>query len=264
MKKNIALYSCFIIAYCILMAGCDKKVKETFKESYPSGKLKMSGWVNKNKALVDTALYYYENGTLQRIEVRDDSGRLNGVARSFHENGDLFQEIPYLNNSIEGFVNSYKENGHLASMAWQVGTRQVGDAYWYNESGELSQYGFTGFGTERRNYLKFDKNGNIIEKIAAFIFTDSLSTFTPNNSQQEFYEIYLLLSNPPRSRTSVLINFLSKDSTIIKQDSITGKSYYFKKENLSSNIHSIIFYGRQYDSLTGKNLLQHATRAIQD
>jgi len=258
------MYSFFVIACSIMICSCNKKEKQPLKETYPSGKLKKSGWVNKDNVPVDSMLYYFENGNPERIEVRDDSGRLNGVSKTFYENGTIKQEIPYIENSIEGFLNSYTASGRIASRIYQLKDRQVGDGYWFDESGSLSQYGFNGFGKDHRNYIKYDAAGGIAEKIAPFIFTDSLSIYTPVNSEQQVYEVSVLLSNAPKCRTSVLINYLGKDSAIIKQDSVTGKSYYFKKEKFAQDIYSIKFYGKQYDSLTGKTLLQNAARPVND
>ena len=264
MKKRITVHRYFIIACCMILFGCNQKEKQALKENYPSGKLKKLGWVNKDKVLIDSTLYYFENGNIERIEFRDDSGLLNGISRSFHEDGSILQETPYVNNSIEGFIYSYTENGQLSSKIYHVKARQTGDAYWYDESGKIYQYDFYGFGNGHRNYIKYDKTGKISSKIAPFIFMDSVSTFTPDTSEQKQYEVFLLLSNAPKCRTSVLINYLSKDSTIIKQDSVTGKSYYFRKEKFAQDIYNIIFFGRQYDSLTGKSLSQNMTRPMHD
>ncbi|HQW92208.1 MAG TPA: hypothetical protein PKY28_03875 [Ferruginibacter sp.] len=264
MKKRIALPACCIIVCCILLVSCSKKEKQVVKEFYPSGKLKKSGWVNKDKVLIDTTLYYFENGNYQRIEVRDDSGLLNGISRSYHENGSISQETPYINNSIEGFVYSYTENGRLSSKMFRVKARPIGDAYWYDESGKIYQYDFSGFGNGHRNYIKYDKTGKIVDKIAPFLFIDSVSSYTPGTSGQKIYQVFLLLSNAPKCRTSVLINYLSKDSIIIKQDSLTGRSYFSSEEKFSQEISNIVFYGRQYDSLTGKNLSQKITRRLND
>ncbi|HMK05851.1 MAG TPA: hypothetical protein VK489_16735 [Ferruginibacter sp.] len=264
MKKSITLYCCFIIACAITICSCNKKEKQALKESYPSGKLKKSGWVNKDNMPVDTMFYYFENGNPERIEVRDDSGRLNGVSKTFYENGIINQEISYVNNAIEGFIASYKENGRLSGRIHRVQERQLGDAYWFDETGKIYQYDFFGFGDDKRNYIKYDGAGNITEKIAPYIFMDSLSIYTPVNSEQQVYEVTLLLSNAPKTRTSVVINYLAKDSTVIKQDSITGKPYYIKKETFSKDVYNIRFNGRQYDSLTGKTLLQNMTRPVNE
>lgn len=247
-----------------MICSCSNKDKQALKENYPSGKLKRSGWVNKDKVPVDSMFYYFENGNTERIEVRDDSGRLNGISKTFYENGMLKQEIPYINNAIEGYVYSYKENGKLSSMTHRLQERQLGDAYWYDENDKIYQYDFFGFGDGHRNYIKYDASGSISEKIAPLIFMDSLSIYTPLNSEQQVYEVSLLLSNAPKCRTSVVINYLAKDSAVIKQDSITGKAYYNRKEKFSQNVYSIRFNGRQYDSLTGKTLLQNMTRPVEE
>jgi hypothetical protein len=262
MKKSIILYGCFIVAGCIALVSCNKNDKKEVKEYYQSGKLKKSGWYTKDNTPVDTAFYFFENGNYERIEIRNDSGLLNGISKSFHDNGHLYQEIPYVNNTIEGFIYTYKENGQLSSKIYQLKTRQIGDGFWYDENGKISQYGFNGFGNNHRNYIKYDNNGKILDKIAPFIMMDSISSYTPGTKKNEVYKVALLLSNPPNCRTSVLINYLTKDSIITKQDSVTAKPYYFKEETFSTDLYSIVFYGKQYDSLTGKTLLQNMSRPI--
>jgi hypothetical protein len=263
MKNSITLSACFLIVCCLILASCSNKEKKALKESWPSGKLKKSGWVNKDNIPVDTMFYYFENGKYQRIEVRDESGSLNGITTSFNEDGTIYQQIPYVNNAIEGFIASYTA-GRLTSRIHRVKARQLGDAYWYDAGGKIYQYDFYGFGDGHRNFIKYDQSGNIVNKIAPFIFMDSVSSYTPANSEEKVCEVFLLLSNAPKCRTSVVIEYLSKDSAIIKQDSITGRSYYYKKEQPAQSIYSIVFMGRQYDSLTGKNLSQKMSRRLSD
>jgi len=264
MNKNIILYGCFFVAGYIGLISCNTKDKKEVKEYYQSGKLKKSGWYTKDNILVDTTFYFFENGNYERIEVRDDSGILNGITKSFHDNGHIFQEMPYVKNSIEGFIYTYKDNGQVSSKLYHLKARQIGDGFWYDENGKMSQYGFNGFGNNHRNYIKYDNNGNILDKKAPFIIMDSVSFYTPDTSEIKVYEVALLLSNPPKCRTSVLINYLTKDSIIIRRDSVTSKPYYFKKETFSTDLYTIIFYGKQYDSLTGKSLSQTMSRPMHD
>ncbi|MEO6489785.1 MAG: hypothetical protein ABIO04_07595 [Ferruginibacter sp.] len=260
MKNTILQYGCLALFCCITITGCNKDDKKILKEYYPSGKLKKSGKYIKSTIPVDSTFYYFENGNYERIEVRNDSGVLNGFSKSFHENGQVFQEIPYINNSVNGLISSYNEKGQLTSKLFYLDTRQLGDGYWFAETGNMSQYGFNGFGKDHRNFIKYDASGKISEKIAPFIFMDSVSTYM--NADDKTYEASLLLSNPPNCRTSVLINYLSKDSIIKQQDSVVSKPYYFKKQNFPYDIYRIIFYGKQYDSVTGKTLLQNMTRQM--
>lgn len=247
---------------CITIVSCDKKEKKLLKEYYQSGKLKKSGWYIKSQILVDTTFYYFENGNFERIEVRNDSGQLNGITKLYHDNGLVSQEISYLNNFVRGFTNSYDENGKLTSKLFYLNTRQIGDGYWYAHNGKINQYGFNGFGKEYRNFIKYDEYGKILEKIAPLIFMDSLSTYL--TSDEKVYDVSLLLSNPPNCRTSVLINYISKDSIIKRQDSVISQPYYFKKEKFSSDIDRVMFYGKQYDSLTGKTLSQNMTHSMRN
>ena len=247
---------------CIMIASCDQNEKKLVKEYYQSGKLKKSGWYINSKIPVDTIFYYFEDGNFERIEVRNDSGQLKGVTKLYHDNGLIFKEIPYLNNSVKGFINSYNEKGQLTSRLFYLDTRQIGDGYWYAHSGKIIQYGFNGFGKDYRNFIKYDENGKILEKIAPIIFMDSISTYL--TTDEKVYDVSLLLSNPPNCRTSVLINYLSQDSIIKLQDSVISQPYYFKKEKFSSDIDRVMFYGKQYDSSTGKTLSQNMARSMRN
>jgi len=260
MKYGFQFHIVFVC--CIMIASCDQNEKKLVKEYYQSGKLKKSGWYLHSKIPVDTIFYYFEDGNTERIEVRNDSGQLNGITRLYHANGLISKEIPYLNNSVKGFINSYSEKGQLASRLFYLNTRQIGDGYWYVPSGKINQYGFNGFGKDYRNFIKYDENGKILEKIAPIIFMDSISTYV--TTDENMYAVSLLLSNPPNCRTSVLINYLSQDSIIKLQDSVISQPYYFKKEKFSSDIDRVMFYGKQYDSSTGKTLSQNMTRSIRN
>lgn len=251
----------FFLCY-ITIASCNQNDKKLQKEYYESGKLKKSGWYLKSKIPIDTTFYYFENGNYERIEVRDDSGRLNGITKVFGDNGQVSQEISYINNSVKGFINSYNEKGELMSRLFYLNNRQLGDGYWYGPAGNIKQYGFNGFGKDYRNFIKYNDDGEIVEKIAPLIFIDSISTY--NSTNETVYDVSLLLSNAPNCRTSVLIDYLSSDSISKKQDSVMSQPYYFKKEKFSSHIDRIIFHGKQFDSLTGKTLLQNMTRSMRN
>jgi antitoxin component YwqK of YwqJK toxin-antitoxin module len=50
-----------------------------------------------------------------RICKTNSLGRLNGIYKSYYRNGQLLEEINYINDKREGVYKLYRENGQL----WQ-------------------------------------------------------------------------------------------------------------------------------------------------
>ena len=57
---------------------------------------------------------YWENGQLE-VEVNYINGLMNGIYKSYWNNGQLWEEVNYIDGKKEGIYKSYYQNGKL----WQ-------------------------------------------------------------------------------------------------------------------------------------------------
>lgn len=63
---------------------------------------------------LDTVRTTYDNGRVSRIyTVKKGTDVREGVSLSYHANGKLAIEVPYRNGKIDGVLRSYDENGNL-------------------------------------------------------------------------------------------------------------------------------------------------------
>jgi len=91
----------------------DSLEDESFtKLYYKNGKLAAEGWhVNKVKDSVWT--YYSEFDGSVRIREPFQNGELHGVVRSYYSNGNVSEEVKWLQNEKNGSWKQYYENGSV-------------------------------------------------------------------------------------------------------------------------------------------------------
>ena len=237
----------------------DAQNKKIFKTHYyPSGKLKNSGWYIKDSMAVDTNYNFYENGKIQFIEVRDDSGYSNGETKIFFEKGNIEEIQNYKKNTLHGFNYRYNQDGFLYSKVFNLNNKQVGDCYWYHGDGVIvRKYGFYDFENHNRNLVTYDSIGSIRKDLRPIIYVDTIRTYIDSLSKakESFYDVLLVMSNPPKCHTGVTIDYL-KNSVLMQRDIIKNKQYYFTKNRFSDSITYIKYSGIQYDSIKQKSLFQ--------
>ncbi len=82
----------------------------------------------------DSVITYFDNGKISSVihhtgEVRD------GEARFFRENGNLKEELTYVNGRVEGLVRRYDENGILREMFIIENGKREGPTSLFDSSG---------------------------------------------------------------------------------------------------------------------------------
>ena len=68
-----------------------------------------------NAAQTDSIITYYDNGKIKSIVHMRDEFR-DGDAKFFWNNGNIKQELSYVNGRVEGLVRNYNEDGILREM----------------------------------------------------------------------------------------------------------------------------------------------------
>jgi len=258
MGKKYILSSIVLFAAIALSANCI--IKSKYKRTYcSSGVLESVGWYIMDSVPGHSSSHFYKNGKLY-METRDDSGNLNGIAKIYYKNGKLNQLQYYVNNLRQGFIYDYFENGKLRGRIFCLNDKQTGDGYLYDERGHINRYWFLDFLGRNRNLMKWDKAGNMIEDLCPVIFIDSTRSYNePVDKDNEYsYDVMVIIANRPKCRTSVKIDYISKNGITMKSDSSIGKPYYFSKDRFFDSLHLIKFFGSEYDSTNQKTTYQRS------
>lgn len=99
---------------------------------------------------------YYENGNLKREENYKD-GELDGIAKWYHENGNIGEEKNYKNGKLDGGWKIYYENGNLKREGIVNNGKDIGIVKRYYKNGKI--YSEDNLETEIINY--YDEDGNL-------------------------------------------------------------------------------------------------------
>lgn len=263
MKKDKKLIL-LIILISFIVAGCIEENRKMFKkEYYPSGKLKSCGWYVNDSIPIDTLYSYYENGELLATDIFDSIGNYV-LSIGYYKNGNLNELINYENGLANGFRYHFYENGSIKKRVFYLNDIGVGDAYFFYENGE--NYNFYNWEDKNINLVQYDSSGRITEDIRQVIFIDSFELYVDSslkkNTERVYYELLLIISNPPKCKTKIIIDYISKDRGVVRSDSIVNKHSYFEKEKLPVELSSINILGIQYDSIKNKTIYQKSRRAL--
>jgi len=134
--------------------------------------------------------YYNKNGTLSSEQTYKD-GKLDGLSKEWYTNGQLSREGILKDGKKEGDFKWYYENGQISQEKKYKNGKQVGKETGYHENGQKSSYQYFNkkdgklidgvvyqwyengqkslvleFRNDREDnwIIKFDENGQIIEK----------------------------------------------------------------------------------------------------
>ncbi|MBS1736095.1 MAG: hypothetical protein JSS98_05745 [Bacteroidetes bacterium] len=259
MKNQVFYY--ILILNLVLLPYCSSKkdYKNIKKEYFANGRIKSYRKYKNDSIPIDTIFNFYENGNPRSILVYDTLGQPNGESKFFFENGILHQIINYRNGLMQDFFYEYNRNGRLISKIFFFNDYQAGDSYYFNNNtGIVSGYNFYDFSGHNMNSIRYDSLGKIIKDSRQRIFIDSMHSFNgaTDKENEHSYNIYLLISNPPNSRTIVNIDYISRKNAIMKSDTILSTSYYFVNEKLPDTLSSINIFASQYDSINHKTIYQ--------
>jgi antitoxin component YwqK of YwqJK toxin-antitoxin module len=128
-----------------------------YKEVYPSGQLKMEGFIKNGKS--DSIwTYYYESGQIQATG-KEKNGMKNGYWKFFHPNGKVSSEGHFKKNVAYGKWKYYHENGNLSSEGEQLDGAKHGVWKVYFPDGKVMGEG--NFEKGSGEYVEYHENGKI-------------------------------------------------------------------------------------------------------
>jgi hypothetical protein len=229
--------------------------KKWIKKFYSSGKIQSTGFYVKDTIPVDTLSYYSEDGNLYSTEIRDSLGVLNGVAKIYYPNGQIFQLTNYINGLTQGWGYDFYDNGKLKCRSFHLNDKHAGDIYFYNEDGSYKSYGFFDFGEIGRNKIKWDSaTGNVTYDLRQVIFLDSIKQ---SDKDVNLWDINVLISNPPKSHTNVIIDYISTKNVLLESDTVNNNiPFYQAEKRFIDTLVDVKISSSEYDSLTKKTIYQ--------
>ena len=122
-KRFFTIFACIVMAGTVFAAPVKKSTAsksagvalDTVRTTLDDGRVARMYTVKKGTDVREgVALSYHPNGKLA-VEAPYKDGKLDGVFRSFDENGKLHETIGYLDGEEEGFSILYYENGKKKS-----------------------------------------------------------------------------------------------------------------------------------------------------
>lgn len=249
------------ITVFIGFVSCYSQSKQKLKkEYYSSGNLKSYGRYLQDTIPVDTITTLYENGSVLSKEVFDSFG--NSITSiGYNKNGYLNKIINYKNGMANDFLYEFSETGKIKNKYFYYNDQQVGDIYGFDQNTDVNYYGFLDFAGHNKNLITYDNKGlKILKDFRQQIFIDSLKLYidSVNKDQAAFCNLLLIISNPPKCKNLIKIEFLSKNSSVIKSDSVSNKHYYFEKQKLPDGVDHVRITGSQYDSIKMKTIFQNS------
>jgi hypothetical protein len=193
--------------------GSKKQYKKNY---YASGKLKDEGWYIYDSIPVDSIFRYYENGNIRSIERRDDSGYSAGITSFYFENGGLESLESFSNGVKQGFNTRFYRTGGISEKTFWLNDKPVGDAYFYDSTtGNIYTYKYFDFVGNTINLIKYDSSTEKITKdIRQVIYMDSIVEVDKKEDNIKGYkrfDIMVVVSNPPKCKTNVTIEYKAKN-----------------------------------------------------
>lgn len=83
--------------------------------------------------------YFNNDSEKLKSEVFMNNGRKEGIYKSYWENGQIHEEINYIDDRKNGIYKSYRENGKLWSEGNYINDRRIGvyRLYWKNGNSKI-------------------------------------------------------------------------------------------------------------------------------
>ena len=115
-----------------------------YKEYYDTGELKHVSYFEEHNSLDFHWKTFYRSGKLVEDVVLKDGVRFDsqgnpheGVAKTYHENGTVWEVLDYKKGVLEGKSKSYHENGNLELEENYYNGRRHGELKYYYPNGNL-------------------------------------------------------------------------------------------------------------------------------
>lgn len=213
-------------------------------------------------------LGFYDNGALMSERPYGEEGRLHGVVREYHENGNLRAESPHYHGNCHGIERRYYPDGTLSFEAERVRGHRHGMSRWYDEVGRLE-----GEEEYRDGYLyraKTYREGTLvderIEEVRGRSSTGSPSVERPRSdgTTYDYYEDGTLSVeiDPKRHDGAIMRRIYSREGELLEERDLSQKAFGYEASHTFWGLELSVY--RNYDEDGGLKIERIRGRRMED
>lgn len=214
--------------------GSLSTTKKHVRKYYPSGALFSEGYYRNDSIPIDTLTLFLENGKESQKIFYSPNGDLVSQTDFYYSNGKLYLICNSEKNLLHGYSFKFNDYNLLTGKVLFYKGIQMGDCFFYNEYGKVQTYAFKWIDSTIVAQIEYDSSGQVNlsknRRSALFYYkyiTDS--SLSTHNRNSYSVNIDLVISNPPRCRTVVFVDFVDQFGKVFKADSIVNHPLYSKK-----------------------------------
>ena len=228
---------------------------------FSNGKVKTNGYYIHDSIPIGKLEEFYQNGKDSITSFYDSYGGgnlLNGTTL-YYEDGKKFQENLIINGLFSGTTIQLTRSGKkIYKSCFHLGKQVGGICKFDTLNGKIKVFSFCDFTGNFLNFLNYAPSG-MEEKggINKVFFIDTLIVKKINNTS--YFNILLLISNPPKYTTSVQLNYYHKNGSIENQGGITNKDIYYSAQMAAAEFSKIEIISKQIDLGNNKTKFQKET-----
>ncbi len=253
----------FLVVICLsFLISCNsKKSKQLKKEYYPTGELKSYGFYIKDSISIDTIFNLLKNGKTSDIQIYNAEGSLLKSV-IFYDNGNVREIKNFKRGMQAGFSYSYSENGEIYSKIFFYNGVRIGDSYFFQKN--KITYNFIDWKQNNISLIGYDSDYKIVNDERKIIYIDSLrlEADTINGKNLFSQNLLIVISNPIKCKTDIIVEYFSRNNILMGKDSITNYGIFYKENTYPDSISSIRIFGTQYDSIIHKATYQQIDKHI--
>jgi hypothetical protein len=254
-------FGIIVIFFVIVITSCNNSQmishKVEKKKYYSSGALYSRGFYIRDTIPVDTLIIYHEGGLVAHKKYYNEKGKFVSLTNYIYRNGKLRFIVATEDGLSQGFNYLFNDNGNLEVKSMFYKDKQKGDCFFYDIEGRVKSYIFNWDSANVVINIDYNKNGQIEllthKRTALFYFEsrmDSCLSSTMKNCK--IANIDLVISNPPKCKTVLYLDFLTSTGKILKTDSIVNTSIVKRKYTIDFPLDVIKYRAYQYDSTLNK------------
>ncbi|MEE1943829.1 hypothetical protein VRU48_01840 [Pedobacter sp. KR3-3] len=155
-----------------------------------------------------------------------NNGKLEGLAHTYYDNGNIKSKTFYKNGIIEGFEYKYYQNGKVSFKGlWKNGI-WYGSQLYFSETGKLNEYWVRDFRSMPNDFFYIFYNNGKIRKILGTVVSGNLAIYNKDipivlqnrHAYKDIEDLYVTVACPPHLKTSVRVQVNNKTYDI---DSLT-------------------------------------------
>ena len=158
LKKIFQIYC--LLTICLFTFSCtNNELIEQVESTFENGQRKTVIFYRGQEENKEKMMHYYESGAV-RDEIPYVNNKLEGIWTMYYENGNKRLEGTYIDNLANGSWKYYYETGEISSEGIAKDDIWQGKYIWYRQSGIKLKEGTYLDGKLDGDYIFYDEDGN--------------------------------------------------------------------------------------------------------